>query len=249
MSRRPPTRGVETLPVGGASLRIENWRGGGDTAHVLPLPDRRPPSEAAVRRCLLGLADRGYRHALTSALSPDDQVGFLAAGFTVHERLHLLIRNLGRGDLTQGPRDGGRRGRRTDRGAVLTLDRSAFTPFWQLDESGLADAIAATPSARFRVVEGRRGELSGYAIFGRAGRRGYVQRLAVHPDDEGQGLGTALVADGMRWMRRRGVNRVMVNTQRCNQRALDLYERLGFARQRDDLAVLTTPVAPLAVPS
>ena len=44
----------------------------------------------------------------------------------------------------------------------------------------------------------------GYAICGRAGRRGFVQRLAVDPARHGSGVGRALVLDGLGWLRRRG---------------------------------------------
>ena len=62
--------------------------------------------------------------------------------------------------------------------------------------------------------------------------------LAVDPIVQGGGLGRALVADGLGWLRRRGVERVVVNTQEANARALRLYEELGFRRQAGGLAVL-----------
>ena len=40
------------------------------------------------------------------------------------------------------------------------------------------------------------------------------------------------------YARRRGVERVVVNTQEANARALRLYEELGFRRQAGGLAVL-----------
>jgi ribosomal protein S18 acetylase RimI-like enzyme len=60
----------------------------------------------------------------------------------------------------------------------------------------------------------------------------------VRPVDEGRGIGSALVVDGLRWLRRRRASRALVNTQEANARALALYEHLGFRRQRDGLAVL-----------
>ena len=54
----------------------------------------------------------------------------------------------------------------------------SFDGFWRLDADGLTNAIDATPSSRFRVVEGDAGLLA-YAVTGRAGHHGYLQRLAV----------------------------------------------------------------------
>ena len=74
--------------------------------------------------------------------------------------------------------------------------------------------------------------------LGRAARRGYVQRLAVGPEAQGSGLGRALLVDGLRWLRRRGAARAVVNTQVDNERARALYESLGFRMAPSGLAVL-----------
>src|SRR5204863_138705 len=75
-----------------------------------------------------------------------------------------------------------RRALPSERARVLELDAAAFLPFWQLDERGLDDAIEATPRARFAVaVDGESGRIEGYAVTGRSGRNGYLQRLTVDP--------------------------------------------------------------------
>jgi ribosomal protein S18 acetylase RimI-like enzyme len=103
--------------------------------------------------------------------------------------------------------------------------------------------MAATPSARMRVASRAGGEaVVGYAITGRAGSRGYLQRLAVAPDGQRSGIGTALVADGLRWLRRWGAREVLVNTQEDNHAALALYAALGFTREPTGLAVLARPL-------
>ena len=67
---------------------------------------------------------------------------------------------------------------------------------------------------------------------------GYVQRLAVHPDARGRGLGRSLVGDVLRWMRRHGAARALVNTQRSNEAALALYRACGFRVLPEGLQVL-----------
>jgi ribosomal protein S18 acetylase RimI-like enzyme len=187
-----------------------------------------------VRHCCDLLATRGFGEVLTGALSPAEQRGFLDAGFTVRESLHLLAHDLD--DLPATPVAPLRRARPGDRDAVLSVDGAAFPPFWRLDREGLTDALEATPSSRFRVVGV--GAVEGYAIVGRASRRGYVQRLAVAPELQGGGLGRALLVDGLRWLRRWGVARAVVNTQVDNERARRLYESLGFRMAPSGLAVL-----------
>jgi ribosomal protein S18 acetylase RimI-like enzyme len=86
--------------------------------------------------------------------------------------------------------------------------------------------------------------IAGYAITGRAGGHGFLQRLAVHPTWQRRGVGRALVIDGLAWLERRGVERVVVNTQLENRKALALYEGLGFRREPRCLSVLSAGVRP-----
>lgn len=188
---------------------------------------------ATVDACLRNLGEQGYRSVITSALSLAEQQPFLDAGFDVAQTLHLLacdlttVRPPGRAPL--------RRGRRADREPALAVDHAAFSDFWRLDRRGLEDALSATPATRFRVS---RNEVVAYAVSGRAGSMGYLQRLAVHPGHQHEGLGRDLALDALWWMRRKGAKRALVNTQPDNAAALALYERLGFTCQPHGLAVL-----------
>jgi ribosomal protein S18 acetylase RimI-like enzyme len=133
-----------------------------------------------------------------------------------------------------------RRAWRGDRAAALDIDAHAFLPSWQLGPSGLREALRATPSVRFRVGHRPGDPLPvAYAVTGRAGRQGYLQRLAVHPSARGHGFGRALIEDGLRWVRRGGARHCLVNTQRDNHDALALYEGCGFERLPTGLAVLS----------
>jgi ribosomal protein S18 acetylase RimI-like enzyme len=225
------------LTRGDGRLRIARWRGDATTAYLTPARGR--PTPLGVERSLQALERDGYRAAITAALAPAEQAPFLAAGFSVHERLHLLTRSTDDLPAVHPAGVSLRRGRRADRAAILAVDGAAFLPFWHLDGAGLDDALGATPSARLRVVTHPGGDgVAGYAITGRAGSRGYLQRLAVDPSLQRRGIGAALVQDGLRWLRRWGAHEVLVNTQVDNTAALALYEALGFRRQPDGLAVL-----------
>lgn len=226
--------GLDLLHWGGQKLRVGPFRGDEHIAYIAPLPDGPAPNTEAVRRCCAVLAERGYEAVVTAALGVSESHGFLTAGFSMQERLHLLAHDLQ--CLPPAPAVALRRGRRGDRPGALAVDGRAFEPFWRLDESGLEEAMTATPTCRFRVADD--GRISGYAVSGRAGHRGFLQRLAVDPDRQHRGTGTALVLDSLRWMRRRGVDRAVVNTQERNVGAVALYERLGFRKQPGGLAVL-----------
>jgi len=166
-------------------------------------------------------------------LAPDDQGVFLSAGFEPIDELCLLERDLSR--LPPVP-DIDIRTRRYRLDDVIAVDHAAFPAFWHLTSSGLSEARRATPTSRLRVVGSR--PCQAYALVGRAGHLGYLQRLAVHPDRANSGIGRALVVDGLDWLATKGATRIMVNTQVTNQRALGLYESLGFTRLPEGLTVL-----------
>jgi ribosomal protein S18 acetylase RimI-like enzyme len=230
----------EVLRRGSERLRVGPWRGDARVAFVSPLADGLPPTTAMVRHACAVLHERGYESVLTGALNERERGGFEAAGFEPHEHLHLLAHDLR--VVPAAPPSDLRRARHGDRPGALAIDAAAFPPFWRLDADGLREAIDATPVARFRVaIHGA--SVVGYSVTGRAGPRGYLQRLAVDPEHHGHGHGAALVVDGLRWLRRRKATQCVVNTQAGNDRALDLYQRLGFVLQPSGLLVLARPLA------
>ena len=113
--------------------------------------------------------------------------------------------------------------RSSDWADAQKVDLAAFGQVWALDELGIGESCAATPYHRARMIE-----RTGYAISGRAEREGFLQRLAVDPAHQGQGIGSALVADSLRWMKRHRATRAVVNTHVENTTALALYRRFGF---------------------
>lgn len=234
--RAATRRQAATAVVDGRGLRV-SVHGDGE-ASLTPLPGAQV-TVAALRHHLDGLAARGVRRVTTSALSPRDSAVWEAAGFVPCTSLVLL-----RADLRAAPaqhRKVGsdiprrRAGRAADWPALARLDADAFAPQPGLGAAGLADAMAVTPAARVRVV-GR--PPLGFVIAGHDVRCGYLQRLAVAPEAAGRGIGSALVVDTLRWLRRRGTREALVNTESGNTRALSLYERHGFVRQDEGLVVL-----------
>jgi ribosomal protein S18 acetylase RimI-like enzyme len=239
---------VDVLRWGRERARTGLWRGDREVAVLMPVPSAPIPSAEFLRRCLDVLRERGFTRVVTGALSPVEQVGFLDVGFDVAERLHLLGIDLTAGlpAVPAGPALVPIR--RRDRPGVLRVDTMAFSSFWQFDESGLDDAMTATPHTRARLAapEGRlrrRRSVAGYVICGRTGSRGFVQRLAVDPAWQRRGIGRRLLLDGLYWMRRRGVQRAVVNTQVGNEVALALYLAVGFRQQPTGLSVLAAPLS------
>jgi len=181
----------------------------------------------------------------TGALFADAAARFASAGFAVIDTLALL-----RIDLAGAPRR--RVGiatsplRARHHAAAARVDRDAFGDPWGNDAGDLAEIRRATPvhRARARFVHGGRSprRLAGFAITGAAAGHGYLQRLAVAPDVQGRGHGRILVDDSLAWMRARRLGHGLVNTAIDNERALALYESVGFRRLTDQLVVMQLDV-------
>ena len=215
-------------------LRVRTSGVSNSTAHITPLFPAQKLIKTHVLRSLETLQAAGITEVFTSALRSKEKQFFMNLGFKLHEELFLLAHNLD--TPINFPTRPTRRVRRSDWDTILRLDNAAFSSFWQFDTSALAEALAATPRTRMRIDAP---DIPlGFAITGRSGRMGFLQRLAVHPDYQRMGVGRSLVADALQWSHKRFVKELLVNTQTNNLGALSLYESMGFIQKRDGLAVL-----------
>jgi GNAT superfamily N-acetyltransferase len=191
------------------------------------------PSVRTMNRLLERLQEAGFREVVTNALGPAASLPLVDAGFAVRGRLHLLAHDL---EALPPPSGRTRRATRFDRPGLLVADGEAFDEFWRFDSVALREAARATPRSHIRVAPKQ--EPAAYGLFGRAATAGYVQRLAVAPAAQHQGLGRSLLTDGLRWLHAHGAKRVYVNTQEDNERALALYLQTGFLQLPVGLHVL-----------
>jgi ribosomal protein S18 acetylase RimI-like enzyme len=188
----------------------------------------------------LAAGDPGLRAVRTGALFSEAADRFATAGFEVIDTLALLRIELTQFDRHAVRRAGSRLPARRHTEAAR-VDREAFGDPWGNDAGDLAEIRRATPThrarARFARRDGRR-ELAGFAITGAAAGHGYLQRLAVAPVHQGHGHGRALVLDSLAWMSRRRLGHGLVNTAVDNDRALRLYESVGFRQLPERLVVM-----------
>jgi GNAT superfamily N-acetyltransferase len=203
------------------------------------LEQRSTPGSAILRSWLNQLHDSGYAQVRTGAIHSEQHAPFQAVGFTTVQDLVLLHRMMP---------DARRPWRTTTRPVRLAkdheierlaeVDNAAFPEGWGLDVTAIVDAASATPRHRLSVIDDDSGVPIAYAISGRAGQAAFLQRLAVDPAAQRRGLGRLLVADNLRWAARWRVRTVAVNTQHDNDRALQLYESMGFVRRAKGLSVM-----------
>jgi len=122
--------------------------------------------------------------------------------------------------------------------ALLRIDHAAFDDFWRFDRFGMEEAIAATGKAKTLIVRGQQGEPIGFSVVGFGHAVAYLQRLAVHPEWQGQRMGRSLIRASARTARSAGSHALMLNTQTDNAVATALYESEGFVTLPEPLAVL-----------
>ncbi|MDO8391406.1 MAG: GNAT family N-acetyltransferase [Actinomycetota bacterium] len=222
------------------SCRVQQWSFQAETAQLVMYQQRRLPSGDDLQRWAHELAELGYTRLRTSAVTGHAATRMESAGFTVLQELLLLEHTAPRDAVATAGSAARRRAEATRRLLVhehrraSMVDTAAFGQPWSLDEVAIHDVCSATPRHRAR---GGGDPLAAYAITGRDGRQGFLQRLAVHPDAQRRGLGAALVLDALRWSARWRVERVLVNTPTDNVAALALYEGFGFRRLPDRLRV------------
>lgn len=117
-----------------------------------------------------------------------------------------------------------------DRGAILAVEWAAFPWLWWNSPAELDHYTAQRGVEVYVTLAGDR--VVGYAGFTVRGAFGHLDRLAVHPDYQRQGRGTALVIWTLRRMGELGVRTVTLSTQVDNARSQALYRRLGFRPTR-----------------
>ncbi len=116
--------------------------------------------------------------------------------------------------------------------AVAAIDAAAFGAFWQMSAEAFRTALARSVWAT--VVEApENGDVLGFQISTPSPLGGHLARLAVHPQAQRQGVGRWLVHDTLAFFQRNHAERVTLNTQGNNEKALALYRRMGFRSTRE----------------
>jgi ribosomal protein S18 acetylase RimI-like enzyme len=119
-----------------------------------------------------------------------------------------------------------RRATEADVDGLLALWGVARTPHAVTTDSAEAVQLLLARSAAF-VVDGRDG-LAGAIVAGWDGWRGNLYRLAVRPEARRDGLGTALVRTGERWLIDQGARRISVLVAYEDDGARAFWSSVGY---------------------
>lgn len=108
--------------------------------------------------------------------------------------------------------------------AVRVVDTRAFDDFWRYDDPTLARYMA-----KDRVgLAYRAGQIVGYTLSTLQGSDVTLGRLAVLPEEQGRGIGGALLAEAIAAAARSGAKSVTLCTQVDNRASRRVYVNAGF---------------------
>ena len=209
------------------------WRHRGDISVVQAMVAVRS-TEALLR----GLAERcaAAGDALALVIELDELRHprlYARAGFDLLEKVVTFELNGPRASSAAGPVRF-KRFQPPDAGlqtALVELDHAAFPWLWWNSEREF-EVYATIPGVDIFV--GLLGDqpVSYIGVTTFAGW-GHLDRIAVRPSAQGQGVGAASLEFAISTLARRGARRIGLSTQYDNDRSRRLYGRFGFRRARD----------------
>jgi ribosomal protein S18 acetylase RimI-like enzyme len=114
---------------------------------------------------------------------------------------------------------------RNDLLSLVTLDTLAFDQIWHKSAGNFTEALSKNNSFMLAELEG---QLVGYEWCEIHLPRAHLNRLAVHPDYQGRGIGAQLLQQAITDALASGATKITLNTQENNHRSRALYQRFGF---------------------
>ncbi len=121
-----------------------------------------------------------------------------------------------------------------DLGVMAEIDLAAFSPLWQMSHLEIYQAYRIAAASTVALINDT---VIGFQISTVYQDRAHLARLAILPDAQGQGIGSALITDLIERFHRRRVYTLTVNTQESNLRSQRLYQRFNFKRNGYDLPI------------
>ncbi len=125
--------------------------------------------------------------------------------------------------------------RADDLAGIVELERVGFDAAEQWSETAWEEELAAHDRyvlTRLDVDS----HIIGVATFSRVAEMADLNRVIVHPEFRGRGIGASLIRAGLEWANAVGAHRMLLEVRTDNEPAVALYRKLGFepiATRRD----------------
>jgi len=117
--------------------------------------------------------------------------------------------------------------RSQDEGAIISLwERCELTRPWNNPSRDIARKLQVRPE--WFLVGEVEGRIVATVMAGYEGHRGWLNYLAVAPEEQRQGWGRAIVAEAERLLQEAGCPKINLQVRATNAAAIEFYRRLGY---------------------
>jgi ribosomal protein S18 acetylase RimI-like enzyme len=121
-----------------------------------------------------------------------------------------------------------------DYDAVRALWEQAGLPIRPVGRDSREQFAAQLASGLQTVIGARDGDrLAGVVLTTHDGRKGWINRLAVHPDYRRQGLGRRLISEAERVLHAQGLEIIAALIEHENTASLTLFQQAGYIEYPD----------------
>ncbi len=119
---------------------------------------------------------------------------------------------------------------------LAEIEAAAFDPIWRYSAQLLALAQRQAYSFDVAEIEGR---IVGYQCSSQSYIGAHLARMTIHPDCQGVGVGSALLAATIQGYKRGLIREISLNTQIDNHASHRLYKKFGFHMTERAVSVWT----------
>ena len=111
---------------------------------------------------------------------------------------------------------------------VMRIEALSFSNPWSRQQ--FVDEIERNPLSTPTVLKksGREQEVAGYCVCWVVAGELHINNIAINPQDRGQGNGEILMQWALDFGRMSGCRRAVLEVRVTNEKAIRLYQRLGF---------------------
>ncbi len=224
-------------PRTGGFLLASRWRHRDEIANVLDITGP-AVSHELLRSFVDNATDAGFLLAVVAEYSERRSSSFYdAAGLQIVE--NIVVYELGRISRRSGIEDHLDRLRsrivdvldNSSLQQLLELDHAAFPWLWWNSSEEFLN-YAAVPGVAIEAFDDDDGQPIGYIGTTSLGSWGHLDRIAVAPMRQGEGLGRRLLNYAIGRLSNGGARRIALSTQATNHVSRALYESMGFRRSR-----------------
>lgn len=117
---------------------------------------------------------------------------------------------------------------------LAKIEALAYTPLWRSSVTSLT--LARRQAFSFDVVEVD-DQIIGYQYSTLMVNKAHLSRITVHPEWQGRGIGSSMLAYAIEGYKKKGVTSVSLNTQIDNKYSRRMYDRFGFHPTGDRFAI------------